>query len=102
MYGNFKERAIGTTTLCIQLLLLRPQGCHSLNASAVEYVKEAVAEDKAENYERALELYMHALEYFSTHLKYEKNPRSREAITNKVRLSCMIFKACTVCVSPLS
>lgn len=52
---------------------------------AIEYVKEAVAEDKAENYERALELYMHALEYFSTHLKYEKNPRSKEAITNKVR-----------------
>lgn len=62
---------------------------NSLHPSATEYVKEAVAEDKAENYERALELYMHALEYFSTHLKYEKNPRSKEAITNKVTLSCM-------------
>lgn len=30
---------------------------------------------------------MHALEYFSTHLKYEKNPRSKEAITTKVRLT---------------
>ena len=58
--------------------------------SAAEYVKEAVAEDKAENYEKALELYMHALEYFSTHLKYEKNPRSKEAITTKVGLTCML------------
>ncbi|KAA6429996.1 MAG: vacuolar sorting-associated 4-like [Trebouxia sp. A1-2] len=60
MYGNFKERAI-------------------------EYVKEAVNEDKNENYERAFELYMTALEYFKTHLKYEKNPRSKEAITLKFK-----------------
>ena len=65
-------------------------------------MKEAVAEDKAENYERALELYMHALEYFSTHLKYEKNPRSKEAITNKVRLTYMVLKACTVVLLPFS
>lgn len=56
----------------------------------IEYVKEAVTEDKNENYERAFELYMTALEYFKTHLKYEKNPRSKEAITVKVRWYCCL------------
>lgn len=42
-------------------------------------------EDNAGNLQRAFELYKIALEYFSTHLKYEKNPRSKEAITAKVR-----------------
>ena len=46
-----------------------------------------MAEDNAQNYQKALENYMHALEYFSTHLKYEKNPRSKEAITSKVVLT---------------
>ena len=55
--------------------------------STTEYVKEAVAEDRAENYEKAFELYMTALEYFKTHLKYEKNPKSKEAITAKVRIT---------------
>ena len=50
-----------------------------------EYVKQAVAEDRAENYEKAFELYMTALEFFKTHLKYEKNPKSKEAIMAKVR-----------------
>ncbi len=49
-----------------------------------EYVKEAVAEDNAGNYQKAFDLYKIALEYFSTHLKYEKNPRAKEAITAKV------------------
>ena len=49
-----------------------------------EYVKEAVQEDQNNNYERAFELYKIALEYFSTHLKYEKNPRSKQAIQEKV------------------
>ncbi len=57
---------------------------HIFVALFTEYVKEAVNEDKNENYERAFELYMTALEYFKTHLKYEKNPRSKEAITLKV------------------
>ena len=50
-----------------------------------EYVKEAVQEDNAGNYQKAFDLYKIALEYFSTHLKYEKNPRAKEAITAKVR-----------------
>ena len=49
-----------------------------------EYVKEAVQEDNAGNYQKAFDLYKIALEYFSTHLKYEKNPRAKEAITAKV------------------
>lgn len=52
---------------------------------AIEYVKQAVEEDNAGNYDEALKLYMYALEYFKTHLKYEKNPKAKEAITNKVR-----------------
>jgi vacuolar protein-sorting-associated protein 4 len=52
---------------------------------AIEFVKVAVAEDEAGNYERALTNYKAALEYFSTHLKYEKNPRSRDAIMSKFR-----------------
>lgn len=58
MYSNFKEQAI-------------------------EYVKQAVQEDNAGNYAKAFPLYMNALEYFKTHLKYEKNPKIKEAITAK-------------------
>lgn len=58
MYSNFKEQAI-------------------------EYVKQAVQEDNAGNYVKAFPLYMNALEYFRTHLKYEKNPKVKEAITQK-------------------
>jgi len=58
MYSNFKEQAI-------------------------EYVKQAVEEDNKGNYARAFQLYMNALEYFKTHLKYEKNPKIKEAITQK-------------------
>lgn len=60
MYSNFKDKAI-------------------------EYVKEAVQEDQNNNYDKAFELYKIALEYFSTHLKYEKNPRSRAAIQEKFK-----------------
>ena len=47
-----------------------------------------MADDTAQNYDKALENYMHALEYFSVHLKYEKNPRSRDAIMSKVTVIC--------------
>lgn len=42
-------------------------------------------EDNLGNVEKALELYTKCLEYFSTHLKYEKNPKVKDAITAKVR-----------------
>ncbi|XP_052204931.1 protein SUPPRESSOR OF K(+) TRANSPORT GROWTH DEFECT 1 [Diospyros lotus] len=58
MYSNFKEQAI-------------------------DYVKQAVEEDNAGNYAKAFPLYMNALEYFRTHLKYEKNPKIKEAITQR-------------------
>lgn len=58
MYSNFKEQAVA-------------------------FVKQAVEEDNAGNYAKALPLYMNALEYFKTHLKYEKNPKIKEAITQK-------------------
>ncbi|XP_055833850.1 protein SUPPRESSOR OF K(+) TRANSPORT GROWTH DEFECT 1 isoform X1 [Solanum dulcamara] len=58
MYSNFKEQAI-------------------------EYVRQAVQEDNGGNYAKAFPLYMNALEYFRTHLKYEKNPKIKEAITQK-------------------
>jgi vacuolar protein-sorting-associated protein 4 len=55
------------------------------NKTKTEYVKQAVDEDNAGNYAKALELYKVALEYFSTHLKYEKNPKARDAITAKFK-----------------
>lgn len=45
---------------------------------------EAVREDQDGNYQKAFDLYKIALDYFSAHLKYEKNPRSKEAIQQKV------------------
>ena len=52
MYGNFKEHAI-------------------------QYVKQVVQEDDAGNYSKAFPLYMNALVYFRTHLKYEKTLQKR-------------------------
>ncbi|KAJ8636294.1 hypothetical protein MRB53_010561 [Persea americana] len=40
-------------------------------------------EDNARNYANAFALYMNALKYFNTHLKYEKNPKIKDAITQK-------------------
>ena len=105
MYSNFKEKAIGACPpppppaphpTCSALLSL--QSAVRRRKSAVihisdvrffcaEYVKEAVQEDQAGNYQKAFDLYKIALEYFSTHLKYEKNPRSKAAISEKARLS---------------
>ena len=48
-----------------------------------------MAEDNAGNYQTAFEKYKIALEYFGTHLKYEKNARARETITAKVGLSSL-------------
>ncbi|XP_009614201.1 protein SUPPRESSOR OF K(+) TRANSPORT GROWTH DEFECT 1-like [Nicotiana tomentosiformis] len=55
----------------------------NFKALAIEYVKEAVQEDNAGNYAKAFPLYMNALEYFKTHLKYEKDPKIKEAINKK-------------------
>ena len=76
-----------TTTEGLSLLNLSPLFLFSpkTNPLSAEYVKEAVAEDNAGYYSKALELYKVALEYFSTHLKYEKNPKAKEAITAKFK-----------------
>lgn len=76
-------------------------------ATHAEYVKEAVQEDQNNNYDKAFELYKIALEYFSTHLKYEKNPRSRAAIQEKARgqalqwLHLTMFLCCIQMAEPL-
>ena len=46
-------------------------------------MKQPVQKDDARNYSKAFSLYMNALEYFRTHLKYEKKPKIKEAITQK-------------------
>ncbi|KAL4428167.1 hypothetical protein ABPG75_002256 [Micractinium tetrahymenae] len=51
----------------------------------IELAKEAVEADHKQEWAQALELYKRALEYFSTHLKYDKNPKSREMISNKFK-----------------
>lgn len=61
-----------------------PKQTNTHQHQAIEYVKVAVAEDEAGNYEKALQNYKAALEYFQAHLKYEKNPRSAEAIKAKL------------------
>ena len=48
---------------------------------AIEFVKEAVTEDTAGNYDKALSLHKR-LEYFKTHLSSER-ARAKEPITAK-------------------
>ncbi|XP_057960587.1 protein SUPPRESSOR OF K(+) TRANSPORT GROWTH DEFECT 1-like [Malania oleifera] len=50
---------------------------------AVVYVKRAIKEDAAGNYGKALPLYVKALENFRIHLRCEKNPKIKKAITLK-------------------
>eukprot|EP00240_Pyramimonas_obovata_P001567 CAMPEP_0118922068 /NCGR_PEP_ID=MMETSP1169-20130426/1128_1 /TAXON_ID=36882 /ORGANISM="Pyramimonas obovata, Strain CCMP722" /LENGTH=436 /DNA_ID=CAMNT_0006862887 /DNA_START=116 /DNA_END=1426 /DNA_ORIENTATION=+ len=56
-----------------------------LREKAIAFVKQAVEADNAQKYEEAFGLYMHALDFFEAHLKYEKNPRAKEAITKKFK-----------------
>ena len=112
MYSNFKDKAIGGLilvhspyTMYTEMAYLERQirWCVSdaitwSAACSAEYVKEAVQEDQNNNYDKAFELYKIALEYFSTHLKYEKNPRSRAAIQEKVGSLCRAQHVwCTSC-----
>mmetsp|Transcript_31210 Transcript_31210/g.88469 ORF Transcript_31210/g.88469 Transcript_31210/m.88469 type:complete len:437 (-) Transcript_31210:198-1508(-) len=52
---------------------------------AIDLVKQAVEEDKNENYEAAYDLYVRALDHFNAHLKYDKNPQSKAVITAKFK-----------------
>jgi vacuolar protein-sorting-associated protein 4 len=51
---------------------------------ATETVQQAIDADNAQEYEKAYELYIKALEYFKVALKWDKNPTSKELITRKV------------------
>eukprot|EP01083_Nonionella_stella_P080445 221103_1 len=51
----------------------------------IEFIKQAVAHDNKEEYAEALGLYQRGVEYLMTGLKYEKNPRAKETVTEKVK-----------------
>ena len=71
----------------------------------IEAAKIAVAEDAAGNYEKALNSYRLALDFFQAYLKYEKNPKAREAITEKASQGWKASKkefTTGYCISPLS
>ncbi|KAI8323259.1 AAA-domain-containing protein [Martensiomyces pterosporus] len=51
---------------------------------AVEIINKAIAEDTAGNYEEAYKLYMNALEWFMTAMKYEKYEKRKEHIRKKL------------------
>jgi vacuolar protein-sorting-associated protein 4 len=53
-------------------------------AQAVALVRQAVAEDDAGDYAAALQHYVHALDYFAAHLRYERNPKVRDAIAARL------------------
>uniref|UniRef100_A0A0E0JVU2 AAA+ ATPase domain-containing protein n=1 Tax=Oryza punctata TaxID=4537 RepID=A0A0E0JVU2_ORYPU len=56
----------------------------AMKEQGIVLVRKAVEEDDAGNYARAFPLYVHALDYLAAHLKYERNPRVRDAITAKL------------------
>ncbi|KAJ1939060.1 Vacuolar protein sorting-associated protein 4 [Linderina macrospora] len=51
---------------------------------AIEIINKAIAEDTAGNYEEAYKLYMNALEWFMTAMKYEKYEKRKEHIRKKL------------------
>mmetsp|Transcript_16391 Transcript_16391/g.40866 ORF Transcript_16391/g.40866 Transcript_16391/m.40866 type:complete len:434 (-) Transcript_16391:601-1902(-) len=57
----------------------------SFKDKGIDFAKQAVTEDEAGNYEKALQLYLASLEYFKTYLKYEKNPKACDAIKAKFK-----------------
>jgi vacuolar protein-sorting-associated protein 4 len=71
---------LGISFLCI---CCKQKEYSNFKEHAIAYVKQAVKEDDDGNYSKAFPLYMNALEYFRTHLKYETNPKIKEAITQK-------------------
>ena len=56
----------------------------SIRDKAIAFVRDAVKEDHA-IVARAFKLYLMALEHFEVYLKYEKNPRMRETVTNRYK-----------------
>lgn len=56
----------------------------AMKDQAVALVRRAVQEDDAGDYAAALQHYVQALDYFAAHLKYEHNPRVRDAIAARL------------------
>ena len=50
-------------------------GDADLKDKGVSFIAQAVKEDEAGNLQKAFNLYMTGLDYLSSHLKYEKNPK---------------------------
>ena len=76
MFADFKGKGIGKTS---QL-----RSASELTQTS-GFITEAIKEDDAGNYDKAVTLYTKGLDCFQTHLKYDKNAASRKAITDKVR-----------------
>lgn len=53
-------------------------------AKGIDIIKEAVVKDNNEQFEEAFSLYQRGLNYLTTALKYEGNPRTRQVITEKI------------------
>lgn len=58
----------------------------NFKAQGLEYGKEAAEADVCGDYSKAFPLYMNALEYLKTQLKYEKDPNEEEFISQKFTL----------------
>jgi vacuolar protein-sorting-associated protein 4 len=52
----------------------------------IELAKQAVEADGLGEVDRAVDLYIKALEYFKAYLKYEKNEKAVKAFKEKVRV----------------
>ncbi|XXQ29702.1 Vesicle-fusing ATPase [Plasmodiophora brassicae] len=50
----------------------------------IDFIKEAVAKDKADDLQGAFTLYSKGLEYLVTGLKYERNPKAKAMIESKI------------------
>lgn len=67
----------------------------SFKDKGIDFAKQAVVEDEAGNYDKALQLYLSSLDYFKAYLKYEKNPKYREMIMGKVGFCTLtIVRSC--------
>lgn len=51
---------------------------------AVEIVRQAIEADNAQDYNKAVSLYNHAIEYFIKAIKYEQNPTTKKILKEKV------------------
>ncbi|KAJ2784991.1 Vacuolar protein sorting-associated protein 4 [Coemansia javaensis] len=52
--------------------------------NGVEFIKRAIAEDTAGNYEEAYNLYRTGIEYFMTGIKYEKSEKQRSTLRKRL------------------